>query len=129
MQIQGTIKSIKPEQQVSASFKKRELVVVTNEQFPQSILIEFVQDKCDLLDNYAEGEEVIVSINILGREWVSPQGETKYFNSIKGYRIEKVESHHSNHPTNTAPANQAQPQEYQSPATDFNPDDDTDLPF
>jgi hypothetical protein len=48
------------------------------------------QDKCDLLNNYNVGEDVKVSINLRGREWVSPQGETKYFNSIQGWRIEKL---------------------------------------
>lgn len=85
----GTIKMIGAEQQVSASFKKRELVVVTAEQYPQSILIEFAQDKCDILNNYQVGQNVKVGINLRGREWVNPQGETKYFNSIQGWRIEK----------------------------------------
>ena len=74
--------------QVSASFKKRELVITTEEQYPQSILIEFAQDKCDLLNNLQIGQDVKVSINLRGREWVNPQGETKYFNSIQGWKID-----------------------------------------
>lgn len=89
MEVSGTIKVINAEQQVSAKFKKRELVVTTDEQYPQDIMIEFTQDKCDLLNSYAVGEGVKVSINLRGREWVSPQGETRYFNSIQGWRIEK----------------------------------------
>lgn len=92
MEILGKIKVINPTQNVSASFKKRELVVVTNEQYPQSILIEFAQDKCDILDNYQVGQNVKVGINLRGREWVNPQGETKYFNSIQGWNISKDES-------------------------------------
>jgi hypothetical protein len=69
-------------------FKKRDLVVTTDEQYPQTILIEFIQDKCDLLDSYRVGQDVTVSVNLCGREWVNPQGETKYFNSIQGWRIE-----------------------------------------
>lgn len=88
----GKIKVINETINVSASFKKRELVVTTDEQYPQHILIEFQQDKCDLLDNYKVGESVKVSINIRGREWVSSTGETKYFNSIQGWRVEKTES-------------------------------------
>lgn len=87
MEVKGKVKVIGAEQQVSASFKKRELVVTTDEQYPQSILIEFNQDKCDLLNNIQVGQDVIVSINIGGREWVNPQGETKYFNSVKGWQI------------------------------------------
>ena len=89
MQIVGIIKVINPEQQVSASFKKRELVVETLEQYPQSILVEFTQDKCDLLNNLKIGDFVSVNYNIRGREWANPTtGEIKYFNSIEGWSIE-----------------------------------------
>lgn len=90
MEVLGFIKHIGADQQVSASFKKRELVVTTDEQYPQHILIEFTQDKCDLLSAYQVGQPVKVSINLRGREWVNPAGETRYFNSIQGWRIEKT---------------------------------------
>ena len=51
MVVSGKVRSVSHEMQVSASFKKRELVVTTEEQYPQHILIEFAQDKCDLLNN------------------------------------------------------------------------------
>lgn len=87
MVVSGKVRSVGPTQQVSTSFKKRELVVSTEEQYPQHILIEFAQDKCDLLNNLQVGQQVNVSINLRGREWVNPQGETKYFNSIQGWQI------------------------------------------
>jgi hypothetical protein len=74
----------------SNGFRKRELVIEIEDQYKQTILIEFVQDKTDLLNAYKVGDNVKVGINIGGREWVNPQGETKYFNSITGWRIEKV---------------------------------------
>jgi hypothetical protein len=58
MEVTGKIKVVNPEQQISAAFKKRELVVTTEEQYPQHIMIEFTQDKCDLLNNYSVGETV-----------------------------------------------------------------------
>ena len=73
---------------VLTDFRKRELVVTTDEQYPQMIMIEFIQDKTDLLSNYKVGQDVKVSINLRGREWINPQGEAKYFNSIQGWRIE-----------------------------------------
>lgn len=94
-EIIGKIKVIGVEQQVSASFKKRELVVTTDSQYPQHIPIEFKQDKTSLLDNYKVGQEVKVSTNILGREWVSPSGETKYFLGLEGWRIEKLQEAHA----------------------------------
>ena len=72
-------------------FRKRELVLTTEEQYPQHILIEFIQNNCELLDNYSIGQTVRIGINIRGREWESPDQGIKYFNSIQGWRIEKVE--------------------------------------
>lgn len=123
MEVTGKIKVVNPEQQVSASFKKRELVVTTEEQYPQHIMIEFTQDKCDLLNNYSIGEPVKVSINLRGREWVNPQGETRYFNSIQGWRIEKLVT---DAPAPSAPMPAAQAF---APATNLNEDEPDDLPF
>ena len=90
MEVIGKIKVINATQEVSASFKKRELVVTTEEQYPQHISVEFQQAKVDDLNSYQVGEQVKVSINLRGREWVNPQGETKYFNQIQGWKIEKI---------------------------------------
>ena len=124
MEVTGKVKVVNAEQQVSASFKKRELVVATEEQYPQFISINFVQDKCDLLNNYNVGEAVKVSINLRGREWVSPQGETKYFNDIQGWRIEKIQAE-----TPATTAVPMPPAEAFAPATDFNDEEHDDLPF
>ena len=125
MEITGKIKVIGPEQQISQTFVKRELVIATDEQYPQHIMIEFTQDKTDLLNNYTPGEQVKVSINLRGREWVNPQGETKYFNSIQGWRIEKMQAE--------APATPQMPPmpaaEAFEPATNFNEEEHDDLPF
>ena len=123
MEVTGKIKVVNPEQQISASFKKRELVVTTDEQYPQHIMVEFTQDKCDLLNNYNIGEDVKVSINLRGREWVNPQGEAKYFNSIQGWRIEKL-ANEAQAPSAPMPAAQAF-----APATNLNEDEPDDLPF
>lgn len=87
MEIKGKIKVLGDEQQVTASFVKRELVIATDEQYPQFISINFVQDKTELLDRFKVGDEVTVGINLRGREWTNPQGETKYFNDIQGWKI------------------------------------------
>ncbi len=146
MEVTGRIKMIDETKAFGANgFRKREVVVTTDEQYPQHILIEFTQDKCDLLNNYQVGEPVKVSINLRGREWVNPQGETKYFNSIQGWRIEK--------PQAEAPQGyqqqgyqQAPPQGYQQqgynqappaparqdsfePANNFSEEEHDDLPF
>ena len=125
MEVTGKIKVINAEQQVSASFKKRELVVATEEQYPQFISINFVQDKCDLLNNYNVGDAVKVSINLRGREWVNPQGETKYFNDIQGWRVEKLQAE----APSAAPMAPMPPAEAFAPATNLNEEEHDDLPF
>jgi len=100
MQVRGNIKLIGNTQTIGAKgFQKRDLVLTTQEKYPQSILLEFTQDNCASLDRFSTGDFVEVDINIRGREWTSPQGETKYFNSIVGWKIQEakeevtVESH------------------------------------
>ena len=126
MEVTGRIKVINPTQEVSASFKKRELVVTTDEQYPQTIMIEFTQAKVDDLNNFQAGEQVKVSINLRGREWVNPQGETKYFNTIQGWRIERLqqEAPATGQGMPAMPAAQAF-----EPATNFNEEEHDDLPF
>jgi len=122
MEVVGKVKVIGAEQQVNASFKKRELVINTESQYPESILIEFVQDKTDLLNNLVIGQQVKVHINLGGREWVNPAGETKYFNSIKGWRVEQL----SDAPVQTPP----QPiQQAFEPVANITEEEHDDLPF
>ena len=91
MEITGKIKLVGETATFGSSgFRKRELVVTTAEQYPQDLMIEFVQDKCDLLDKCKVGENIEVSINLRGREWINPEGVAKYFNSIQGWRLESV---------------------------------------
>ena len=92
MKIKGNIVKIGNVQDISQSFRKRELVLKTVEQYPQFIMVEFVQDKAGLLDaNFCkQGAFVEVSINLKGREWKNPQGDLRYFNSIQGWRIQEA---------------------------------------
>ncbi|RIV34719.1 DUF3127 domain-containing protein [Flagellimonas lutimaris] len=125
MEVQGRIKMIDETKTYGNNgFRKREVVVTTEEQYPQHILVEFVQDKCDLLNNYSVGQMVKISINLRGREWVNPQGETKYFNSIQGWRIENIQQEQGSDNMPPVP-----PMEAFEPADDLNEEDHDDLPF
>ena len=84
----GILHLIGQTQVVSDKFSKRELVIVTDEKYAQSILVEFNQDACGLLDTYSVGSNVVVNINIRGREWTNPKdGQVRYFNTIQGWKI------------------------------------------
>ena len=97
MEIIGKIKWIDETNEYGTNgFRKREVVITTEEQYPQNILIEFVQDKCDLLNAFQIGKQAKVSINLRGREWTNPEGQVKYFNSIQGWRIEELSEDSNN---------------------------------
>ena len=124
MEVTGKIKMIDQTKEVgSGGFKKRDIVVTTDEQYPQHILVQFVQDKCDLLNGFQVGEPVKIDINLRGREWTNPQGEIVYFNTIQGWRIGKV----AEGPTTQAPPMPAA--QAFAPATNLNEEDADDLPF
>jgi hypothetical protein len=90
--MKGVIKVIRQTQQVSEKFSKREFVVtdISDDKYPQDIMFELKQDKVTFLDNFGKGQEVEVSFNLKGREWTSPQGEVKYFNTLDAFKIEAI---------------------------------------
>jgi len=125
MEVEGKIKKIEETKEYGNNgFRKREVIITTEEQYPQHLAIEFVQDKTDLLNNYNVGQNVKISINLRGREWTNPQGEVKYFNSIQGWRIENLQAAQGD---NAAPP--VPPAEAFAPADNLNEEDHDDLPF
>lgn len=117
MEVIGKIKLITETETFGTNgFRKRDIVVTTEDQYPQHLKLEFHQDKTDLLNSYQVGEDVKININLRGREWINPEGEAKYFNSIVGWRIERLGQN-----------SQATPPLAQQPAKDGEEPDD--LPF
>ncbi len=89
LQVKGKLKLKGEAQAVSDRFRKREFVLTDDSsQYPQHISFQLTQDKCSLIDNVNPGDEITVSFNLRGREWTSPKGEIKYFNSLEAWRIE-----------------------------------------
>lgn len=127
MEIAGKIKLISDIQTFDSGFKKREVVITTEEQYPQHILVELLGDRTEIINPFKIGDDVKISINIRGREWVNPQGETKYFNSLTGWRIEKLQSE-----TFSQQPNNPLSQQIPNPTSPISPvieDEDDDLPF
>lgn len=124
MEIQGKIKMIDETKTYGSNgFRKREVVITTEEQYPQHIMVEFIQDKTDLLNSFSVGDAVKISINIRGREWTNPQGEVKYFNSIQGWRIEKLQEGEQEGLPPVPPVGSFEP------VDELNEEDHDDLPF
>lgn len=124
-EITGTLKAKKDTRQATDSFRVREFVVTdSSSQYEQHIQFQVTQDRCDLLDNIELGSVIKVGFFIRGREWASPDGELKYFNSLDAFRLDVVSAQVSS----GAPAADAG-----TPAGDpFTADDnkaEDDLPF
>ena len=125
----GTVKVVNSTVQVSEKFSKREFVVTdTSSMYPQDIMFQATQDKCSLLDAVHSGEQVEVSFNLRGREWTSPQGEVKYFNSLDAWRIDRVNATGSGIPSTGPSAMNLNPVASTSTSLVAETADD-DLPF
>lgn len=82
---EGVLHKIFDEEQKSDRFKAREFVIETEDQYPQMIKFQLVNDKCDLANSHNEGDKVKVSFDLRGREW---QG--KYFTNLQAWKIESA---------------------------------------
>jgi single-strand DNA-binding protein len=122
LEIEGKLFLDLQTQKVSDSFKKREFVVVIDEdtKYPQYVKFELSQDKCAELDKVREGQNIVVHFNLRGREW-----NGKYFTNLNAWRIQAAA-------TTTAPPQQAQsgaPSFPTAPRPEVTPDPKDDLPF
>jgi len=130
MEVIGTIKAKFDTQKVSDRFQKREFVLTTeaNTPYPQYVSFQVTQDKCSLLDQFNEGEEVRIQFNLRGREWNGPQG-VKYFNTLEAWRIEKLQSSNPTQAAQPAAKSQGSSGSPVTPVFSADPNDNDDLPF
>ena len=83
---EGKIVKIFDAEQKSASFQAREFVIeVADGQYPQMVKFQLVQDKCDLVNDYSDGDSVEVEFDLRGREW-----NGKYFTNLQAWRIARA---------------------------------------
>ncbi|TKC07637.1 DUF3127 domain-containing protein [Pedobacter frigoris] len=122
MEIKGKVHEIGALQQVSETFKKRDLIIeyAENPTYPEYIRFEALQDKTALFDTLKQGDDVEVSFNLRGRPWTDKAGKTSYFNSLVVWRINALQA---GAPVASTPA--------YAPPADLNsaPGEDDDLPF
>jgi hypothetical protein len=90
MNVKGKVIVVNDTTVISEKFSLRKFVVEMEGQYPQLIEMQFTQDKCSLLDLISVGMIVDVSINLRGKSWVNAQGETKYFNTLEAWRLERI---------------------------------------
>lgn len=115
-QATGRLHKIFDTEQKSASFSAREFVVeVADGKFPQMIKFQLVQDKCTLIDDYKEGDEISVEFDLRGREW-----NDKYFTNLNAWRLGKADGQSDS---------QQEPPAAASAPLASNDDFDDDIPF
>lgn len=123
MEIKGKVQEVGETQQVSETFKKRDLILAyaENPQFVEYIRFEATNDRVSNFDNLNVGDEVEVSFNLRGRPWTNKDGLTTYFNSLVAWRVTKL-GNTSKEPSTTGYADM--------PAAVILSDNDSDeLPF
>ena len=74
----------------TASFQAREFVIRHEGNYPQFIKFQLTQDRCDIINDYNEGDQIKVSFDLRGREW-----NDKYFTNLNAWKIDKVETANS----------------------------------
>lgn len=109
--------------QVTNTFKKREFVIELDGAYPQLVSFQLTQDRCGILDSYNEAERIKVSFDLRGREWTSPKGEVKYFNTLNAWKLEKANG------TTEAAAPMPEEGTFPSAKEEQSFDDNDDLPF
>lgn len=68
------------------TFQAREMILeIQDGNYPQLIKFQLVQDRCSLLDNFNEGQKIIVSFDLRGREW-----NGKYFTNLNAWKIQET---------------------------------------
>ena len=103
----------------SESFTARDFVVeIEDGKFPQMVKFQLVQDKCPLIDDFSEGDEINVDFDLRGREW-----NEKYFTNLNAWRIALADGSSGDKKDNAA---QASARKAPVPPED---DFDDDIPF
>ncbi|MGX7592998.1 DUF3127 domain-containing protein [Candidatus Karelsulcia muelleri] len=90
MEIIGTVQEILDLQIFKNNFKKREIILKTEEQYPQILRIEFILDKTKLLNSLKKDDKIKIFINLKGKKWTTQTGKTIFFNYIQGWKIENI---------------------------------------
>ncbi len=92
IEVTGRIHAIFETKQVTDRFSKREFVLelAENPNYPQLVLFQLTGDRVHHIDSFAVGDEVRVDFSLRGREWKSPRGEIKYFNSLDAWSLERA---------------------------------------
>ncbi len=102
-QVQGKLYRVFDTEKKTDTFQAREFVLeVVDGQYPQMIKFQLTQDKCALIDDYSEGQELTVHFDLRGREW-----NDRFFTNLSAWKIETGAGSQGGAQQGGAPGNQA----------------------
>ncbi len=84
-EIQGLLHKKFDTESKTETFQTREFVIRTEEQYPQFVKFQLVQDKCGVIDSFNTDEKIKVFFDLRGREW-----QDKYFTNLQAWKVEKL---------------------------------------
>lgn len=80
---EGILHKVFDTENKTQTFQTREFVIKQDGNYPQFIKFQLTQDRCDLISNFKEGDNLKVSFDLRGREW-----NERYFTNLNAWRIE-----------------------------------------
>ncbi len=133
LEVTGKLLVKNPTQVVSDKFKKREFVLELAEEINGNIYtnyakMQLVQQKCDILDKFNEGDLVKVSFNIKGNRW-EKDGKVNYITNLDAWRIENAAMATGAQPAAAGYANTASASNANGGFYNPSPENADDLPF
>ena len=84
--IKGSIVKIFDKQTLSEKFEKKEFAIKTEEDYPQFIKFTLTNKLISLIDEYKEGDDIIVDFNITGKE----DKNGNFWNNLSVWRLRKT---------------------------------------
>jgi len=85
MTVEGNIKLIGELVTFESGFQKRQIVVTTNDMYPQDIVVDFIKNDTNMLDSFEVGQNVCIAFNLRGSEY-----NGKYFVNLQGWKIDNI---------------------------------------
>ncbi|MCZ2100268.1 MAG: DUF3127 domain-containing protein [Chitinophagales bacterium] len=84
-EVQGLLHKIFDTESKTETFQTREFVIRTEDQYPQFVKFQLVQDKCGVIDGFNADEKIKVFFDLRGREW-----QDKYFTNLQAWKVERL---------------------------------------
>ncbi len=81
--VTGKVLKIGDVETFESGFYKQQVVVTTEEKYPQDVAVEFFKEATKKLENLEEGQDVTIHYNLRGQEY-----NGKYYVNLNGWKVD-----------------------------------------